>query len=51
MLSPPLVALVGRVFGLKAYPVLLAVLYGVMIVSLLLFSKQMKKQGRYDTKL
>ena len=51
MLSPPLVALVGRVFGLKAYPVLLAALYGVMIVSLLLFSKQMKKQGRYDTKL
>ena len=49
MLSPPLVSLVSSLFGMRAYPVLLVVLYAIMILSLKCFTDRMKKQGRYDT--
>lgn len=48
MLAPPMVSLISGVFGIKAYPVLLAVLYAVMVIALKLFANQLKKQGRYS---
>lgn len=48
MLAPPVVGLVSRLFGMKVYPVLLAVLYIIMAVFLKLFIDQLKKQGRYN---
>lgn len=48
MLAPPMVSLISGVFGIKVYPVLLAVLYVAMFIALKLFIKKLKKQGRYD---
>ena len=48
MLAPPMVSLISSVFGIKVYPVLLAVLYVIMVVFLKLFVNNLKKQNRYD---
>ena len=48
MLAPPMVSLVSGVCGIKVYPVLLAVLYGIMLVFLKLFVNNLKKQNQYD---
>ena len=48
MLAPPMVSLISGVFGIKVYPVLLAVLYTIMLVFLGLFISSMKKLNRYD---
>lgn len=48
MLAPPMVSIISGLFGIKVYPVLLAVLYVVMIISLKLFINRLKKQGRYN---
>ncbi len=48
MLAPPMVSLISGVFGIKVYPVLLAVLYMIMVVFLKLFVNNLKKQNRYD---
>lgn len=48
MLAPPIVSLISRLLGMKVYPVLLAALYLIMIISLRFFIAQLKKQGRYD---
>ena len=48
MLAPPTVSLISRLLGMKVYPVLLAALYLIMIISLRCFIAQLKKQGRYD---
>ncbi len=48
MLAPPMVSLISGVFGIKVYPVLLAVLYVIMVVALKFFINRLKKQGRYD---
>ena len=48
MLAPPIVSLISRLLGMKVYPVLLAALYLIMIISLRCFIAQLKKQGRYD---
>lgn len=48
MLAPPMVSLISGVFSIKVYPVLLAVLYGVMVAALALFINKLKKQGRYN---
>ena len=48
MLAPPMVSLISGVFGIKVYPVLLAVLYVIMVVFLKLFINNLKKQNRYD---
>ena len=48
MLAPPMVSFISSVFGIKVYPVLLAVLYVIMIVFLKLFVNNLKKQNRYD---
>ncbi len=47
MLAPPTVSLISGVFSMKVYPVLLAVLYVVMVVTLKIFINHLKKQGRY----
>lgn len=47
MLAPPMVSLISGVFGIKVYPVLLALLYVVMVVTLKCFVNNLKKQGRY----
>lgn len=51
MLAPPTVSLISGLFGIKVYPVLLAVLYLIMIITLKLFINRLKKQNRYDTKV
>ncbi len=48
MLAPPAVSLISGIFGIKIYPVLLAVLYAIMIVFLKLFINNLKKKNRYD---
>ena len=48
MLAPPMVSLISGVFGIKVYPVLLAVLYVIMVIALKLFINKLKKQGRYS---
>lgn len=51
MLAPPLVSLISSLFGIKVYPVLLAVLYVIMILTLKCFVNRLKKQGRYNTEV
>ncbi len=49
MLAPPAVSLISGLFGIKVYPVLLAVLYAVMVIALKCFVNRLKKQDKYDT--
>ena len=51
MLAPPTVSVISSLFGIKIYPILLAVLYVIMIVALKCFINRLKKQGRYDTNI
>lgn len=48
MLAPPAVSLISGLFGIKIYPVLIAVLYAVMVIALKCFVKRLKKQGKYN---
>ena len=48
MLAPPMVSLISGLFGIKVYPLLLAVLYVIMIVALKLFINKLKKQKKYN---
>ena len=48
MLAPPMVSFISGVFGIKVYPVLLAVLYVVMVITIKCFINRLKKQGRYS---
>ncbi len=48
MLAPPTVSLISGLFGIKVYPVLLAVLYVIMVVVLKCFTNRLKKQGKYN---
>lgn len=48
MLAPPAVGLICRLFGAKAYPVLLACLYVIMVIALKCFINHLKKQNRYN---
>lgn len=47
MLAPPLTGAVTRAFGFGAYPVLLAVLYGIMMIALFVFVQNLKTSSRY----
>lgn len=51
MLAPPMVSLISGLFGIKIYPVLLAVFYVVMVVALKCFINRLKQQGRYDANI
>ena len=48
MLAPPAVSLISGVFGIKIYPVLLAVLYAIMVIALKCFANRLKKQNKYN---
>ena len=48
MLAPPAVSLISGLFGIKIYPVLLAVLYITMVISLKCFTNCLKKQNKYN---
>ena len=48
MLAPPIVSFISGVFGIKVYPVLLALLYVVMVITIKCFVNCLKKQGRYS---
>ena len=48
MLAPPAVSLVSGLFGIKIYPVLLAVLYLTMVIALKCFIKRLKNQDKYN---
>lgn len=47
MLAPPAVSLISGVFGIKVYPILLALLYIVMVIAIKCFVNRLKKQGRF----
>ena len=49
MLAPPMVSLISGLFGIKVYPVLLAVLYAIMIVAIRCFVNRLKKLNKYNT--
>lgn len=51
MLAPPMVSLVSGLFGIKVYPLLLAVLYVIMIVAIRCFVVRLKKQNKYNTEV
>ena len=51
MLAPPMVSLISGLFGIKVYPILLAVFYVVMVIALKCFIYNLKKQGRYDARV
>lgn len=48
MLAPPTVSFISELFGIEAYPVLLAVLYVTMVIALRSFIKCLKKRGKYN---
>lgn len=48
MLAPPMVSLISGLFGIKIYPVLLAVLYVIMVIALKCFINRLKKQNKYN---
>ena len=48
MLAPPAVSLISGLFGIKIYPVLLAVLYVIMVAALRCFVNRLKKQNKYN---
>ncbi|MEE1504574.1 MAG: MFS transporter [Acutalibacteraceae bacterium] len=48
MLAPPMVSFISGVFGIKVYPLLLAVLYVVMVITIKCFINRLKKQGKYS---
>ncbi len=47
MIAPPMVSLISGMLSIKVYPLLLASLYIVMIVTIKCFVSRLKKQGRY----
>lgn len=51
MLAPPMVSLVSGLFGIKVYPVLLAVFYVIMVIALKCFTNKLKTEGRYKTNI
>lgn len=51
MLAPPAVSLISGLFGIKIYPVLLAVLYVIMVIALKCFVNRLKKQNKYNAKV
>jgi len=51
MIAPPLTGAITGWFGFGSYPVMLAILYALMIGSLLILIGQLKKQKRYDNTL
>ncbi len=48
MLAPPAVSLISGLFGIKIYPVLLAVLYVIMVIALKHFVNRLKNQNKYN---
>ena len=51
MLAPPAVSLVSGLFGIKVYPILLALLYVTMVIVLKCFINRLKKQGKYNSNI
>ena len=49
MLAPPLTGAVIRIFGFRAYPALLAVLFAIMLFAMLVFARMLKLTSRYRT--
>ena len=48
MFAPPAVSLISGLFGIKIYPVLLALLYVIMVIALRCFVSRLKKQNKYN---
>ena len=51
MLAPPAVSLISGLFGIKIYPVLLAVLYVIMVIALKCFVNRLKMQNKYNAEV
>lgn len=49
MLAPPAVSLISGLFGIRIYPVLLAVLYVIMVIALRCFVNRLKNQNKYNS--
>ncbi len=48
MLAPPMVSLISKLCGIEVYPVVLAVLYVIMVITLKCFINRLKKQDKYN---
>ncbi len=48
MLAPPIVSVISGLLGIKVYPIILAILYGVMVIALKSFVNILKKQDKYN---
>ncbi|MBR4940611.1 MAG: MFS transporter [Clostridia bacterium] len=51
MIAPPLVSLICRIGGMNIYPVILAALTVIMVITTVIFSAQLKKQGKYHPEI
>lgn len=49
MIAPPMVGLVTNGFGINVYPIILASLFILMLISTAIFIIQLKKQNKLDT--
>jgi fucose permease len=49
MIAPPIVGLVTSGFGINVYPIILAFLFVLMMISTAVFIMQLKKQNKLDT--
>lgn len=48
MLAPPIVSVISGLLGIKVYPIILAILYGIMVIALKSFVNILKKQDKYN---
>ncbi len=48
MLAPPIVSVISGLLGIKVYPIILAFLYGIMVIALKSFVNILKKQDKYN---
>ena len=51
MLAPPLFGLVNYLFKAGSFPIFTSVLYIIMIVSIFIFAKKVKSEGRFDKEM
>lgn len=51
MLAPPLFGLVNFLFRAGSFPIFTSVLYAIMIVSIFVFVRQVKEEGKYDREM
>lgn len=51
MIAPPLFGLVNIIFSAKSFPIFTTVLYVIMVLTIFIFVKQVKKEGKYNKEI